>query len=85
MHIDSAVKDHFSDKIIQWHGQFGRKHLPWQHNRTPYRVWVSEIMLQQTQVATVESYFIQFIQRFPEVTELASSSLDEVLSLWSGL
>ena len=71
--------------VVDWWHQSGRKNLPWQTNPSKYKTWISEIMLQQTQVATVESYFIQFIQRFPEVTELASSSLDEVLSLWSGL
>ena len=71
--------------VVDWWHQSGRKNLPWQTNPSKYKTWISEIMLQQTQVATVESYFIQFIQRFPEVTELASSSLDEVLQLWSGL
>jgi A/G-specific adenine glycosylase len=85
MDIDSTVKDHFSDKIIQWHDQFGRKHLPWQHNRTPYRVWVSEIMLQQTQVATVIGYYQRFMDKFPNVQALAAGDTDEVLHLWTGL
>jgi A/G-specific adenine glycosylase len=59
--------------------------LPWQNSRDPYRVWLSEIMLQQTQVATVRAYFSRFIERFPTVTSLASASLDEVMGLWSGL
>ena len=71
--------------VVDWWHQSGRKTLPWQINPSKYKTWISEIMLQQTQVATVESYFIRFMQRFPEVTELASSSLDEVLQLWSGL
>jgi A/G-specific adenine glycosylase len=63
----------------------GRKHLPWQQQRTPYRVWISEIMLQQTQVATVIPYYERFMQRFPDVAALAAAPLDEVLHLWTGL
>ena len=63
----------------------GRHDLPWQHDRTPYRVWVSEIMLQQTQVATVIPYFERFMQRFPDVRALADAPIDEVLHLWAGL
>ena len=71
--------------LIRWHGAHGRHDLPWQHERTPYRVWVSEIMLQQTQVATVIDYYRRFLQRFPDVRALAAAPLDEVLHLWSGL
>jgi A/G-specific adenine glycosylase len=71
--------------LIDWHGHSGRHDLPWQHDRVPYRVWVSEIMLQQTQVSTVVSYYQRFMQRFPSVTALAAAPLDEVLHLWSGL
>jgi A/G-specific adenine glycosylase len=71
--------------VIDWHARFGRHDLPWQRARTPYRVWVSEIMLQQTQVATVIPYFERFLRRFPDETALAAGSLDEVLHLWSGL
>jgi A/G-specific adenine glycosylase len=71
--------------LIGWHARFGRHDLPWQRPRTPYRVWVSEIMLQQTQVATVIPYFERFMQRFADETALAAASLDEVLHLWSGL
>jgi A/G-specific adenine glycosylase len=75
----------FSQRIISWYGQHGRKTLPWQLNKTPYKVWVSEIMLQQTQVATVIPYFNRFMQRFPDVVALANADIDEVLHLWTGL
>jgi A/G-specific adenine glycosylase len=71
--------------LIEWHAREGRHHLPWQHVRTPYRVWVSEIMLQQTQVATVTAYYQRFMRRFPDVRTLAAAPVDEVLHLWSGL
>jgi A/G-specific adenine glycosylase len=71
--------------VLTWFDGAGRKHLPWQHNPTPYRVWISEIMLQQTQVATVIPYYERFMQRFPEMGGLAQASLDEVLHLWTGL
>jgi A/G-specific adenine glycosylase len=77
--------DDFAARLLVWHEKHGRKDLPWQHDPTPFRVWVSEIMLQQTQVATVIPYFQRFIQHFPDVTALAGSELDEVLALWSGL
>jgi A/G-specific adenine glycosylase len=75
----------FSQKILRWFDHSGRKHLPWQQNRTAYRVWVSEIMLQQTQVATVIPYFERFMQRFPAIIDLAAAAQDEVLELWTGL
>ncbi|MBS0316490.1 MAG: A/G-specific adenine glycosylase [Proteobacteria bacterium] len=71
--------------MLRWQRQHGRQGLPWQHTRDPYRVWLSEIMLQQTQVATVLDYFSRFLQRFPDVQSLARAELDEVLALWSGL
>src|SRR5271154_7470397 len=71
--------------LIAWHARHGRHDLPWQRERTPYRVWVSEIMLQQTQVSTVMGYYERFVQRFPDVATLAAAPLDEVLHLWSGL
>ena len=71
--------------VIDWYKQHGRKHLPWQKQRNPYRVWVSEIMLQQTQVATVIPYYQRFMQRFPTIESLAQAELDEVLQLWTGL
>ena len=75
----------FSDKVIHWHHQHGRKSLPWQVDRTLYRVWVSEIMLQQTQVATVIPYFEKFMQRFPTVMALANADSDQLMFYWSGL
>ena len=74
-----------ADRLVAWQGQHGRHSLPWQQGRTPYRVWLSEIMLQQTQVTTVLGYFDRFMQRFPAVQDLAAAPLDEVLALWSGL
>ncbi len=75
----------FSDDILHWYEQFGRKTLPWQQNKTPYKVWLSEIMLQQTQVATVIPYFERFLAKFPTVTDLAKADQEEVLHLWTGL
>lgn len=75
----------FSDAVLNWYHQHGRKDLPWQQNISPYRVWVSEIMLQQTQVTTVIPYFERFMARFPTVQDLAAGSQDEVLHLWTGL
>lgn len=75
----------FSERLLTWFDEHGRKSLPWQHNRTPYRVWVSEIMLQQTQVATVIPYYTRFMARFPDIEDLAKAPIDEVLSLWTGL
>jgi A/G-specific adenine glycosylase len=75
----------FARALITWHENHGRHELPWQHERTPYRVWISEIMLQQTQVSTVVGYYQRFMQRFPDVAMLAAAPLDEVLHLWSGL
>ncbi|HKU16118.1 MAG TPA: A/G-specific adenine glycosylase [Steroidobacteraceae bacterium] len=71
--------------LLAWFDRAGRKNLPWQHDPTPYRVWVSEIMLQQTQVATVIGYYERFMQRFPDVRALAAAPGDEVLHLWTGL
>ena len=75
----------FSTKLINWHKENGRKDLPWQIEKTPYKVWISEIMLQQTQVKTVIPYFEGFIKKFPNISNLAASNLDDVLALWSGL
>jgi A/G-specific adenine glycosylase len=75
----------FQTKILAWFDLHGRKDLPWQKTAGPYSVWVSEIMLQQTQVATVIPYFNKFIKRFPDVDTLAAASLDNVLHYWSGL
>lgn len=75
----------FAATVIDWQRTHGRHGLPWQHTRDPYRVWLSEIMLQQTQVTTVLGYYERFLQRFPDVAALAAASQDEVLGLWSGL
>lgn len=75
----------FQKRVFDWYHQFGRKDLPWQQQVTPYRVWVSEIMLQQTQVTTVIPYFERFLQRFPTLEDLACAEQDDVLSLWTGL
>jgi A/G-specific adenine glycosylase len=72
-------------RLIAWHGRAGRHDLPWQLDRTPFRVWVSEVMLQQTQVATVIPYFQRFMESFPGVRALAAAPADEVLHHWSGL
>ena len=85
MHRVSTAQIPIAAKLIAWQARAGRHHLPWQLERTPYRVWVSEIMLQQTQVATVTPYYQRFMARFPEVRALAAAPLDEVLHLWSGL
>src|ERR1700728_3120429 len=76
---------HFAQALVAWQATHGRHDLPWQQNRTPYRVWVSEIMLQQTQVATVIGYFERFMARFPDPAHLAAASIDEVLHLSTGL
>jgi A/G-specific adenine glycosylase len=75
----------FASRLLHWFDRHGRHDLPWQHPRTPYRVWISEIMLQQTQVTSVIPYFERFIARFPDLPALAAASADEVLALWSGL
>ncbi|KGP64137.1 DNA glycosylase [Legionella norrlandica] len=81
----SPLNHQFSQLLLDWYDLHGRKDLPWQSPRTPYRVWVSEIMLQQTQVQTVIPYFNRFIEHFPEIALVARAEEDEVLSLWSGL
>ncbi|OIZ97959.1 A/G-specific adenine glycosylase [Rickettsiella grylli] len=75
----------FQKKILTWFHQSGRKHLPWQQVQSPYFTWLSEIMLQQTQVTTVIPYFQRFTHHFPTLSSLANASLDEVIRLWSGL
>jgi len=77
--------DWFATQLLKWHAQHGRKTLPWQQDITPYRVWVSEIMLQQTQVTTVIDYYHRFMTHFPTVPALASAPVDDVLHLWTGL
>ncbi|KEY90861.1 A/G-specific adenine glycosylase [Candidatus Photodesmus blepharus] len=75
----------FAKAILKWYDISGRKNLPWQKNKTAYRVWLSEIMLQQTQVATVIPHYLRFLKKFPNIVDLANASQDEVLYLWSGL
>lgn len=75
----------FAKLVLAWYDQHGRKELPWQQDINPYRVWLSEIMLQQTQVSTVIPYFETFTKKFPTVESLASADTDEVLHLWTGL
>lgn len=75
----------FARKLTDWHRLHGRHDLPWQGTRDPYRIWVSEIMLQQTQVGAVSGYFQRFMDRFPDLQALASATEDDVLRLWSGL
>jgi A/G-specific adenine glycosylase len=75
----------FSTRLLAWHQHHGRHDLPWQGTRDAYRIWVSEIMLQQTQVAAVIPYYQRFLQRFPDIATLAGAPQDEVLRLWSGL
>lgn len=77
--------ERFSDRLLTWFDQAGRKDLPWQQQTTPYRVWLSEIMLQQTQVNTVIPYYTRFTQQFADITSLANASVDDVLALWTGL
>lgn len=81
----SATSDSLATRLLEWFDVAGRHDLPWQQNPTPYRVWVSEIMLQQTQVATVVGYYTRFMERFPSVEALAAASVDDVLHLWTGL
>lgn len=72
-------------RVVRWQREHGRHDLPWQNTRDPYRVWLSEVMLQQTQVSTVLAYYGRFLERFPNVAALAAAPLDDVLALWSGL
>ena len=81
----SAADHRLAEHVVRWQEMHGRNALPWQNTRDPYRVWLSEIMLQQTQVATVLGYFARFLNRFPNVQSLAAGSLDDVLALWGGL
>ena len=77
--------DRFAARLLQWFDRNGRHDLPWQHPRTPYRVWLSEVMLQQTQVHVVAPYFERFVAALPDLASLAAASRDDVFALWSGL
>jgi A/G-specific adenine glycosylase len=81
----SVTSEAFAPALLRWFALHGRHDLPWQQNFTPYRVWISEVMLQQTQVVTVIPYYQRFMARFPSVESLAAAPLDEVLHLWTGL
>ncbi len=81
----SGADSGFSRSVLRWYAVHGRHDLPWQQNRDPYRIWVSEIMLQQTQVATVIPYYRRFLSRFPSIQALAQARIDSVLSQWTGL
>ena len=83
--VDASAADGFAAPLLAWFDAHGRHDLPWQHPRTPYRVWLSEIMLQQTQVRVVVPYFQRFVESLPDVAALAAAPLDDVLGLWSGL
>ena len=80
-----AARPSFASRIVSWQEAHGRHDLPWQRTRDPYRIWLSEVMLQQTQVATVIPYYERFLARFPTVRELGAAEEDEVMALWSGL
>jgi A/G-specific adenine glycosylase len=80
-----ATPSPFAARLIAWQKRHGRHDLPWQNTRDPYRVWLSEIMLQQTQVATVIPYYQRFLARFPDLAALAAAPVDEVMAHWSGL
>lgn len=75
----------FAERVLAWYDQHGRHDLPWQQPATPYRVWISEIMLQQTRVETVKPYFSRFLERFPDVATLAAAPIDDVMAYWAGL
>jgi A/G-specific adenine glycosylase len=83
--MNKKTEKKFNLSVLQWFNRHGRKDLPWQQNKTPYRVWVSEIMLQQTQVTTVIPYFERFMRRFPTLLDLANANSDSVMRRWAGL
>jgi A/G-specific adenine glycosylase len=75
----------FSDRVIAWQREHGRHDLPWQSSGDPYRIWLSEVMLQQTQVTTAVPYFLRFVERYPDVRVLAQAPIDDVMAAWAGL
>lgn len=85
MRAAGVVQTGFAQALVDWQRHSGRHGLPWQATRDPYRVWLSEVMLQQTQVGSVLGYYPRFLQRFPDVQALAQAGQDEVMALWSGL
>ena len=80
-----ATRKPFTERLIAWQRRAGRHDLPWQNTRDPYRIWLSEIMLQQTQVATVIPYYLRFLDSFPTVTALAAAPIEAVIEHWAGL
>ena len=83
MKLNNSEASWFSQQVVDWYELHGRKTLPWQLNKTPYKVWVSEVMLQQTQVVTVIPYFEKFMQSFPDIIALANADEDHVLHHWT--
>jgi A/G-specific adenine glycosylase len=83
--MPARSRSDFADRLLAWHRHHGRHDLPWQNTRDPYRIWLSEIMLQQTQVATVIPYYQRFLDRFPGLADLAAADQNDVLALWAGL
>ena len=83
-HLDSRAKTSLRRKLLKWFDA-NQRDLPWRKNKTAYRIWVSEIMLQQTQVVTVIAYYKRFLKRFPTVKKLAAAKESEILKLWEGL
>ncbi len=81
----TLAPEQFATTIVHWQKAYGRQHLPWQNTRDPYRIWLSEIMLQQTQVSTVLGYYARFLDRFPDIQSLAAATQDEVMPYWAGL
>ena len=75
----------FSKNLISWHKNHGRHNLPWQKKINPYKIWISEVMLQQTQVKTVLPYYEKFIKKYPTIKDLSNSKLDDILEIWTGL
>ena len=83
--MENSLKNHIGNKVSSWYRGHGRHNLPWRKNITPYRIWISEIMLQQTQVNTAIDYFNKFMQRYPDLKSIKSAKEDDIYALWSGL
>ena len=83
--MENLLGNNLGSKISSWYKQNGRHNLPWRKNITPYRVWISEIMLQQTQVNTAINYFNRFMERYPDLKSIENATEDEIYGLWSGL
>src|SRR5947209_7958798 len=83
--VRECYRMQFAEKVVRWQRRHGRRRLPWQGTRDPYRIWLSEVMLQQTQVGTVIPYYERFLKKYPSVAALAAADEEQVLELWSGL